>query len=129
MLDYQYIIRQRALNILTSEYKQRRFLIHMPTGTGKTKTATHIICHHYNYNLKKQGLIVWIAHTTELLQQAYDTFVNVWKNIGNGEISMYKLWGEHNIEAIPEDMSGFMVCGIQKLQSMKENQPTNFRSL
>lgn len=129
LLDYQYIIRQRALNILTSEYKQRRFLIHMPTGTGKTKTATHIICHHYNYNLKKQGLIVWIAHTTELLQQAYDTFVSVWKNIGNGEISTYKLWGEHNIEAISEDMSGFMVCGIQKLQSMKENQPDKFQKL
>lgn len=42
---------------------------------------------------------------------------------------MYKLWGEHNIEAIPEDMSGFMVCGIQKLQSMKENQPDKFQKL
>ena len=54
LLDYQYIIRQKALNILNSEYDLRRFLIHMPTGTGKTKTATHIICHHYNYNLNKK---------------------------------------------------------------------------
>lgn len=121
LLDYQYIIRQRALNILTSEYGLRRFLIHMPTGTGKTKTATHIICHHYNYNLHKQGLILWIAHTTELLQQAYDTFVSVWRNIGNGTINTYKLWGDHNIDIPLSGFSGFMVCGIQKLQSIQSN--------
>lgn len=95
LLDYQYVIRQKALNILTSPNQLCRFLIHMPTGTGKTKTATHIIAHHYNYNQKKQGLVIWIAHTTELLQQAYDTFVSVWKNIGNGEIKTYKLWGDY----------------------------------
>ena len=122
LLDYQYIIRQRALNILTSPYGLRRFLIHMPTGTGKTKTATHIICHHYNYNLHKKGLVIWIAHTSELLQQAYDTFKGVWKNIGNGSINMYKLWGDYNIEE-DVDLNGFMVCGIQKLQSINNNDP------
>lgn len=129
LLDYQYIIRQKALNILKSEYDLRRFLIHMPTGTGKTKTATHIICHHYNYNLHKKGLVLWVAHTTELLQQAYDTFVSVWKNIGNGRITTYKLWGDYNI-GIPEDeFSGFMVCGIQKLQSLQTSKPELFERL
>ncbi len=123
LLDYQYIIRQRALNILTSPYGLRRFLIHMPTGTGKTKTATHIICHHYNYNLHKKGLVIWIAHTSELLQQAYDTFKGVWKNIGNGSIKMYKLWGDYNVDDTDEQLNGFMVCGIQKLQSINSNNP------
>lgn len=85
LLDYQYIIRQRALNILNSGYDLRRFLIHMPTGTGKTKTAMHIICHYFNYHLHKNGLIIWIAHTRELLQQAFDTFADVWRGIGNGK--------------------------------------------
>ncbi len=123
LLDYQYIIRQRALNILTSPYGLRRFLIHMPTGTGKTKTATHIISHHYNYNLHKKGLVIWIAHTSELLQQAYDTFKGVWKNIGNGSINMYKLWGNYNIDETDDELNGFMVCGIQKLQSINNNNP------
>ncbi len=129
LLDYQYIIRQKALNILNSEYDLRRFLIHMPTGTGKTKTATHIICHHYNYNLNKKGLILWVAHTTELLQQAYDTFCSVWKNIGNGSITTYKLWGDYNIEVPEEEISGFMVCGIQKLQQMQSSNPELFERL
>lgn len=128
LLDYQYVIRQKALNILQSNLKLRRFLIHMPTGTGKTKTATHIISHYYNYCLKSKGLIVWVAHTSELLDQAYDTFVSVWKNIGNGEINTYKLWGEYDFE-IPEKMDGLLVCGIQKLQSIASNNPEAFNRI
>lgn len=129
LLDYQYVIRQKALNILNSDYDLRRFLIHMPTGTGKTKTATHIICHHYNYNLKKKGLILWIAHTTELLDQAYSTFASVWRNIGNGTITTYKLWGDNQI-GIPENgLNGFMVCGIQKLQAIQTSNPALFNQI
>lgn len=129
LLDYQYIIRQQALNVLSSNCKLSRFMIHMPTGTGKTKTATHIICHHYNYNLKKKGMILWVAHTTELLEQAYETFCNVWRNIGNGSIYTYKLWGDNEIN-IPEDgFNGFMVCGIQKLMSLQNGNKTLFDAI
>lgn len=129
LLDYQYIIRQKALHILQSDMKLQRFLIHMPTGTGKTKTATHIICHHYNYNLKKTGLVIWVAHTSELLQQAYDTFCSVWKNIGNGTITTYKLWGDYDLTTQDAPFNGFMVCGIQKLQSIAKSRPELFEQL
>lgn len=129
LLDYQYIIRQKALNILSSKKELSRLLIHMPTGTGKTKTATHIICQHYNYNLNKKGLVIWIAHTTELIQQAYDTFVSVWKNIGNGSINTYKLWGNYSINNSYEELSGFMVCSIQKLQVIEKSEPGLFEKL
>ncbi len=129
LFDYQYIIRQKALNILVSPNSQERFLIHMPTGTGKTKTAMHIICHHYNYNLKKKGLVIWIAHTTELLQQAYETLVSVWKNIGNGDIKIYKCWGKYEIDFSAEEISGVMICGIQKLQSLMKSDPDMFSKI
>lgn len=129
LLDYQYIIRQKALHVLTSDTKLQRLLIHMPTGTGKTKTATHIICHHYNYNLKKEGLVIWVAHTSELLQQAYETFCSVWKNIGNGEITTYRLWDDFNVDVNDGPFSGFMVCGIQKLQAIEKNKPELFERL
>lgn len=125
LLDYQYVIRQRALNILNSNNNLERFLIHMPTGTGKTKTATHIICQYYNYIIQNEGLIIWIAHTKELLQQAYDTFKNVWKNIGNGSITMYKLWGD-NTSDLTDETSGFMVAGIKKLLLMMSKSPDQF---
>lgn len=126
LLDYQYIIRQRALNILNSGYDLRRFLIHMPTGTGKTKTAMHIICQYFNYSLHKNGLIVWIAHTTELLQQAFDTFSDVWRSIGNGKTNIYKLWGGYKLPDSVDELSGMMICGIQKLESLMSNNKNVF---
>ena len=129
LLDYQYIIRQKALHVLTSNAKLQRALIHMPTGTGKTKTAIHIICHHYNYNLKKKGLVIWIAHTSELLQQAYETFCSVWRNIGNGEVTTYRLWDNYELDVEDGPFSGFMVCGIQKLQALEKSKPDMFEQL
>lgn len=129
LLDYQYVIRQKALGILSSDIELPRFLIHMPTGTGKTKTATHIVCHHYNFNLHKKGLIIWLAHTKELLQQAYDTFESVWKHIGNGKIHTYKLWGDNSINVSEDPLNGFMVCGIQKLISIEQSDTQLFKKL
>ena len=96
--------------------------------TGITK-GTHIICHHYNNNLRKKGLILWVAHTTELLEQAYGTFCSVWRNIGNGSIHTYKLWGDYNIEIPQDGFNGFMVCGIQKLQGIQNNNIELFQSI
>lgn len=121
LLDYQYIIRQKVLTKLKQGEDLTRLLVHMPTGTGKTKTGMHIICNHYNYKLKKKGLILWVAHTKELLDQAYDTFQNVWSNIGNGEIKTYKLYDQYEINEDNQEFNGFMVCSIQKLMSIKES--------
>jgi len=123
LLDYQFVIKQRVLNNVTSGVELNRMLVHMPTGTGKTKTAMHTLCHHYNFNLKKTGLIIWLAHTTELLQQAYDTFTSVWKHLGSGTIKAQKLWGTHNIDETNFDYNGIVFCGIQKLISMFSSAP------
>lgn len=80
LLDYQFFIKQRVLNILNSAIPLGKVLVHMPTGTGKTKTAMHIITSFIEFNLNKTGLVIWIAHTTELLEQAYTTFCSVWNH-------------------------------------------------
>ena len=123
LLDYQFVVKQRILNNLTSSIELNRMIVHMPTGTGKTKTATHTLCHHYNINLKKRGLIIWIAHTTELLQQAYETFCSVWKHLGDGEVNAYKLWGTHFIDSDTFDYNGVVFCGIQKLMALTTSSP------
>mgnify|MGYP004615971135 FL=1 len=121
LLDYQYIIRQKVLTKLKSGEDLTRMLVHMPTGTGKTKTAMHIICNHYNYTLKGRGIVLWVAHTKELLDQAYETFCNVWNNIGNGSIKTYRLYDRFDIEESDEVLDGFMICSIQKLMSIQQS--------
>ena len=129
LLDYQFIIKQQTLNHLNSGVELNRMLIHMPTGTGKTKTAMHTIIHNYNFNMQKSGLLIWMAHTTELLHQAYETFVNVWKHIGKDEVNVYKLWGNFDVDITDESLNGFMFCGFQKLMAITKSNPGLFAKL
>ena len=129
LLDYQYYIKQRVLNNLNSEHLLERMLVHMPTGTGKTKTTMHIITNYINFTIKKQGIVIWIAHTTELLQQAYDTFESVWKHLGDGKINAYKLWGTKTIENINQPLNGIVFCGLSKLMSIADSKPALYERL
>lgn len=129
LLDYQYYIKQRVLHLLNSGTNLERMLIHMPTGTGKTKTAMHTIVNFIEFTMHKEGLVIWIAHTTELLQQAYETFVNVWKHLGEESIVAYKLWGSNNIEDISKPLNGIIFCGLAKLMAISENNPELMRRL
>ncbi|MBR4374133.1 MAG: DEAD/DEAH box helicase family protein [Treponema sp.] len=129
LLDYQFYIKQQALHILNSENQLARFLIHMPTGTGKTKTSMHIITNYLNFTLKKQGLVIWVAHTTELLQQAFDTFVATWHHLGDGEINAYRIWADNSIEDSDIQLNGIMFCGIQKLIALSKSDEKLFNRL
>ncbi|MBR1537330.1 MAG: DEAD/DEAH box helicase family protein [Treponema sp.] len=129
LLDYQFYIKQQALHILNSGNELGRFLIHMPTGTGKTKTSMHIITNYLNFSLKKHGLVIWVAHTTELLQQAYDTFVATWQHLGDGEINAYRIWADNSIEDSDIELNGIMFCGIQKLMALSKSDEKLFNRL
>lgn len=120
LLDYQFIIRQKILTYINSNNDQVRMIVRMPTGTGKTKMAMHTIINQFIFKQKKSGLIIWIAHTKELLDQAYDTFCNVWKHIGEKSIKTYKLWNQFDVD-IGEFEDGFVFVGIQKLISIRKS--------
>lgn len=114
LYDYQYMIKQQAINDLSNEEKGLyRILIHMPTGTGKTKTTMHIISHYINHISKARGLVVWIAHSDELLKQAYETFKSVWSHLGQRNLTIYKGWNGY-----PDSFdNGILFTSIQALLS------------
>lgn len=118
LLDYQFLIKQKALHILNSGNGQERLLIQMPTGTGKTKTAMHIVSNFIHFSLKNEGLVIWIANSKELLEQAYETFCNVWKHLGNKSIKCFKIYESSQIDKSLSELNGVAFCGIQKLQSI-----------
>lgn len=120
LLDYQFIIKQKILAYINSNNDETKMLVRMPTGTGKTKTAMHTIINQYVFKQKEKGLVVWVAHTKELLDQAYDTFCNVWRHIGSGSVKTYKMWDKFNVN-INEIEDGFLFVGIQKLMSIERS--------
>lgn len=120
LLDYQFIIRQKILTYVNSNNDETKMLVRMPTGTGKTKTAMHTIINQFVFKQKKKGLVIWIAHTKELLDQAYDTFCNVWRHIGSKSVVTYKLWDKFDV-SLQDLTDGFLFIGIQKLTSIKKS--------
>lgn len=124
--DYQSDISFRAIKAL--EYRNSRFIIQMPTGSGKTRTAMEIIANSFN-SKKDECIIFWLVYSEELCEQAVESFLDIWKHVGNKGIKLDRAWGKNCITITDEDKFVFVVGGFQKLYSQLENDPTLFESL
>ena len=89
-----------------------RVVLHMPTGAGKTRTAMHIVSQILLNS--EPTLVVWLAASAELLEQAADAFQNAWPHLGNREIQVLRFWGEHSPE-LSGISDGIVIAGFQKM--------------
>lgn len=124
LLDYQYMIKQKTLTLIKRNDVPRA-LIHMPTGTGKTKTTMHTIIEYYLYNIKQNGIVIWMAHTTELIEQAIDTFKKKWAHLGKGNIKILRFYGSSDLNMSDID-NGIVFAGYSKIISQSKNNPELF---
>jgi DNA repair protein RadD len=91
-----------------------RVVLHMPTGAGKTRTAMNIIVEHLRYH--EPTVVIWLAHSEELCVQADEEFQRAWKQLGNRDISICRLWGKHQFN--PESIvDGVVIAGLAKTYS------------
>jgi superfamily II DNA or RNA helicase len=98
-----------------------RVLLHMPTGSGKTRTAVNFAS---EYLRSRQGkVVVWLANSEELCEQAFGEFLRAWTNLGNRELESYRCWGSHDVD-LASIRDGFVVIGLAKAHSkLKSNDP------
>lgn len=92
----------------------RKVLLHMPTGAGKTRTAMHVVANHLR--LYGPTIVIWLAYSSELLEQAADTFQEAWKNLGDRSIQLIRFWGDRNSD-LREIKDGFIIAGLGKMYS------------
>jgi superfamily II DNA or RNA helicase len=90
----------------------KKVMLHMPTGSGKTRTAMNVICNHYR--IHEPTVVIWLAHTEELCEQAAMEFERAWKNLGNRELKVVRYWGNSS-EKISELRDAFIVGGLTKV--------------
>lgn len=112
----------RKLKFQLQHYPNRA-LLHMPTGSGKTRTSMSLICDYLREN--EPFLVIWLASTEELCSQAYEEFNKAWGSLGNRKVRIGKLWGNAAIEDLFSIDEGMIIAGFQKLTSMintKESQ-------
>jgi len=110
--------------------EKSRVLLHMPTGAGKTRTAMSISCDHIRNQLKDRGsnVVVWLADTEELCDQAANEFERAWSCLGVGKTSLYRMHGSIDVD-ISVVSSGFVVSSLQKLNSLMDKQLREFYEL
>lgn len=92
MLEYQASVYFQALSVL--EIPRSRFVIQMPTGSGKTRTAMEIIA---RLIATKRCDVVWLAHSGELCSQAAHTFSEIWRHVGSQPVQLIRHFGESAI--------------------------------
>lgn len=129
LLDYQVFIKEQLLNFLEENNLLGRVLVHMPTGTGKTKTSMHTIVNYFQNTMKSKGLILWIAHTNTLLEQAEETFDEVWSHLGKESIPVYRVYDKFDIISNSDEITGVAFCGISKLISLYKNNTKSYSSI
>jgi superfamily II DNA or RNA helicase len=122
LFPYQRILKDRAVRTLASD--TQRLLIHMPTGAGKTRTASEMIVDYLRGYADRSGLVVWLAHSEELCEQAVETISKIWRAHGDSNLTMYRLWGP---QPTPEFSSGggVVVAGLQRIHAMRTTADDN----
>ncbi len=114
---YELFSHQRSAAVQVSELLSgpaHRALLHMPTGSGKTRTAMNIVAEHLR--VTEPGLVVWLAAAEELCEQAAEEFEVAWGKLGNREVSIQRWWGPRATSGvIPND--GLVVAGLAKVYS------------
>tara|TARA_B100000315_G_scaffold255527_1_gene299094 strand:+ start:702 stop:2399 length:1698 start_codon:yes stop_codon:yes gene_type:complete len=100
--NFQKNIKDRSISLLLNPQKPNRHMIHMPTGSGKTKTAMEIICDFIRNKICLGGFdssvkVLWFAHSTELCEQSFASFVDTWKLRGDRSINSIKFYGKHDL--------------------------------
>ena len=97
------------------EHPPKRVLLHMPTGAGKTRTAMNVIAEHLRAT--EPGLVVWLAYSEELCEQAAQEFERAWSHLGNRPISVHRFWGSNDLPA-GELSEGVVIAGLAKTYSL-----------
>tara|TARA_Y100001936_G_scaffold131598_1_gene128657 strand:+ start:2964 stop:4592 length:1629 start_codon:yes stop_codon:yes gene_type:complete len=121
LYPYQYQVFDDSLKLLGGS-KHTRFIIQMPTGAGKTRTAMELISHFINNGIdgEEDRQVLWLADREELSEQAIETFQRIWSHLGKRSLKLYRVWG--SFEPTSFEKTSFVVAGYQKLQSMIKNK-------
>ncbi len=109
LFEHQRVAVQQITQYLKSG--TRRALLHMPTGSGKTRTTMNVIAEHLRVH--EPTIVIWLAHSQELCAQAAEEFATAWSCLGNRNLHIYRFWGDHDID-VSSINDGFLVAGLAK---------------
>jgi DNA repair protein RadD len=117
--DFQQELKEQLTKVLSRQQGDNRAILTLPTGAGKTRTAVEALLT-WQQSQQEPQIILWIAQSDELCEQAVQSFREVWFDLGHRRdsfrrtLTIGRLWGDRN--ATPFEC-GVVVASIQKLHA------------
>lgn len=111
---------QRIKSLLLSGGVNRRGLLSLPTGAGKTRVAVEAVIRTIRDD-NIPGPILWVAQSDELCEQAVQSWNEVWSSVGSRfPLRLNRLWASNEAD---EWNSGpqVVIATMQKLQNVIDN--------
>ena len=124
LFDHQRAASAKVIRVLA--VPPRKVVLHMPTGSGKTRTAMHILANHLKNN--EPTLVCWLAQNAELLDQAANEFEQAWRCLGNRSVDLVRFWGHHNPDLMAA-CDGLIVAGLGKMYAFDKRDPATMLRL
>jgi len=118
--DFQLKVLDGLRNLLAPGKGRRRAVISLPTGGGKTRVTVEAAV---RLVLAPEGvarIVLWIAQSDELCEQAVQAFRQVWVNLGarRTNLRIVRLWGGNpNPKGLQPDKPTVIVASIQTMNS------------
>ena len=115
LYPYQRQVLSDIIRALSSP--ERRVVAHLPTGAGKTRIAAHAACHMLNQTDTDNSLVIWMASTEELCEQAANQLSEAWTSLGWRDVCVHRHWGNQSLD-LRRLSAGFLVTGLAKLRAV-----------
>ncbi|MFJ1931866.1 sacsin N-terminal ATP-binding-like domain-containing protein [Kitasatospora sp. NPDC088160] len=115
--DFQADISRRLADVLTLREeggRHRKAMVELPTGAGKTRVAVETVLTLFIEG-RLRGAVLWIAQSSELCEQAVQTWSTVWRGLGDERpLTIGRLW-ENNVVHQPDTEFSVVVATDAKL--------------
>lgn len=129
LADFQLDLKGQAVEVLDAGPGENRAVLTLPTGAGKTRTAVESLV---SWLLGQSGdpVLLWIAQSEELCEQAVQAFRDVWIDLGHrfnvrSSLKIARFWGSTDVPEMPVNV---VVASIQKVHAVVRNLDSEERA-
>lgn len=114
---YQLWVKNRISESLKRGVK--RLIVHLPTGSGKTRTANELVCEQLNSS-EAGSVILWVCHSVELCAQAEVSLTRLLKYRAQREVNIVPFYSNAKELIINKESVNIVYLTYGKLNSYRK---------